>query len=206
MNRTNRAILTVIMPCLSLAIGMADDSTVSSRGPAIDPAALFAPLDYPETMAIEAVHDEASEPAELAYQKAILEVRRKRVADYRALFDRLKVSGDIDKAAAVRDRLLSYERELAEIDQGTAKPPFPSMNPKLKILSATYGMNQSWFDVTDKLTKKIGKKTKWISIVTNDDFGDPAFGEIDKLLIVRYSIGNKIKVVSAFQGRQIRIQ
>jgi hypothetical protein len=121
----------------------------------------------------------------------------KRLKAYKTALESATRAGNFDKATALKARIAEYEQETETPLTGTRN---------LHVLSAMYGVNQSWLDVTDKLAKKIGGKPEWSVVVTNDDWGDPAPGFAGgNTLVVRYSTNGKITLKAGYEGRELTL-
>jgi hypothetical protein len=165
---------------------------------ALGTAADDVPGNLPEIKTIEEKYEKAVVEIEADAAKRMKEVEESRIKGYRTAIEKMTKAGDLDKAITLRDRLKEYE-EASELTQ-------PAPAGSLKIISATYGVNQSWFDVTNKLKKKIGSKGKWSSEVKDEDFGDPAPNfSMGNTLVVRYAYQGRVHVKAEYQGRQMRI-
>lgn len=155
-------------------------------------------VKFADVKRIEADYSRAVAEIEADSSKRMGVAEDARLKEYRAILSAVTKTGDFDKASAIRDRIREYE-EAASAGK-IAKPGV------LKIISATYGVNQSWFDVTDALAKKIGTKNSWTSDVSDDDWGDPAPNyTTGNTLVVRYSFRGKVSLKAEYQGRRISL-
>jgi hypothetical protein len=103
-------------------------------------------------------------------------------------------SGAVDRADTSRSSRLPITRPASESE------------PPLQIISAFYGVNQSWFDVTEKVQASVGDSSYWSVTIDNADWGDPAPGfEIGNTLIVHYASGGVARLAREYQGRAITL-
>jgi hypothetical protein len=73
----------------------------------------------------------------------------------------------------------------------------------LKIISALYGKNDKYFDITDQLNKLISNNKLSIN-VTNNIAGDPNYG-VGKELILVYSFGTEIFRIKRLENELLEI-
>jgi hypothetical protein len=77
---------------------------------------------------------------------------------------------------------------------------------KIEVITAVYGVNISWLDVTDKARKAIGKNAKWSAIVKTDDWGEPAPGfDGKRALIIQYRVNGRTMLARNYEGEPIKI-
>jgi hypothetical protein len=105
---------------------------------------------------------------------------------------------DLDEArkmALAKDDLNEAQRILAAKNALKDADPLPS-SKQLHIVSARYGTEGKWADVTMQVRKMV-KNNKLSMAKTKghiDGFPDPAFGKM-KTLVVAYSVGNRHNLV-----------
>lgn len=116
----------------------------------------------------------------------------KRAVVYLAEYRLREAIGDLRKA-----QRLTAER--ARLD----KAERPS---GIRIISAFYGQNVSWLDVTDKVRQATQAKRNWSVEVQTEDWGEPApgFGG-PRTLLIRYSLNDEVKVKSRYQGKRMTL-
>ena len=119
-----------------------------------------------------------------------------RLKAYREALTAATKAGDFDKAMGLKARIEELEQE------PTAEPIRKKRLPNgIKIISASYGVNQSWIDVTDKVEDALLTKSPVVSDAT---FGDPAPEyQPGNTLIVRYEIKGKTKLTAIFSGKPL---
>ena len=131
----------------------------------------------------------------------------------------IRVLRDIlDEMKKLRDHWCAEEVDDAE-EMWTEIPPFlamavPAMEkalgdaysiPPLEIISAKYGANGTYIDVTEKLKANGFKTFDSIEIkISNAIFGDPIFGYI-KELIVQYKLGGEEGTIRAKENETLVI-
>lgn len=120
-----------------------------------------------------------------------------RLKGYKDKLAEITKTGDFDKAQQVKARITQLEND-PELASSKHNKKLPG---GVKIISATYGVNQSWFDVTDKLENALLNKT---SIVTDAVFGDPAPEyQPGNTLVVRYEKKGEIKIIGIYSGKPL---
>jgi hypothetical protein len=77
---------------------------------------------------------------------------------------------------------------------------------KIRIISAFYGQNVSWLDVTDRVRQATKGKRNWTVQVRTEDWGEPApgFGG-PRTLLIRYSVNGEVNFKSQYQGNRITL-
>ncbi|AQT66875.1 hypothetical protein STSP2_00013 [Anaerohalosphaera lusitana] len=87
--------------------------------------------------------------------------------------------------------------------KGLPTPPKPVEPEKLEIVSAKYGAEDKWLDVTDELRSRVDSNRLSI-YVSNNIAGDPFFGH-PKHLVVTYILDGVEKEVRVREGKQLQI-
>jgi hypothetical protein len=150
--------------------------------------------------------------AEANYAAAVAKADNARFfAVQKANGDRLKVlksalsdatkSGDFDAATAFKEKVKTAELDGTELPDpaglGTGKPLF---------LSALYGVNQSWLDVTDKLNQMVQGKKPVRFIVSDTLLGDPEPEFTGgNSLVTRYMLNGKIMTKAVYVGVEFEV-
>lgn len=119
-----------------------------------------------------------------------------RLKAYREALTAATKAGDFDKAMQIKARIEELEQE------PEAAPTHKKRLPGgIRILSASYGVNQSWADVTDKVELALLTKSP---VVSDALFGDPAPEyQPGNTLVIRYESKGKLKLVAIFSGKPL---
>lgn len=121
---------------------------------------------------------------------------------------RYAFKGKVADAIVYQDRKISIPAP--DIEKAEAYEPRKEISTdpsKIHIISAFYGINQSFFDVTDKLREKTQGKDSWAAVVSNNDWGDPAPGyQIGNTLIVTYMIHGDSRLRKEYEGNRIELK
>lgn len=127
-------------------------------------------------------------------KKLAAEVRLK---GYKDKLAEITKTGDFDKAQQVKARITQLEND-PEIESSKHSKKLPG---GIRIISATYGVNQSWLDVTEKVEHALlGKGV----IVSDAVFGDPVPEyQPGNTLVVRYEKKGAVKLVAIYSGRPL---
>jgi hypothetical protein len=140
-------------------------------------------------------YDKATAKAREAYDKETDGARRKLLTDLEAAQEKAAKAKDLDEAVRLRNLVKEFE---------DSKPPPPGL--KLQIIAAFYGQNVSWLDLTNKLRQATQGRTKWSAIVNSKDLGEPAPGfDGPRTLMVRYSVGGRVRFKAVYEGKQITL-
>jgi hypothetical protein len=140
-------------------------------------------------------YDKAVAKAREAYDKETDGARRKLLSELEAAQDKAAKAKDLDEAVRLRNLVKDFE---------DSKPPPPGL--KLQIIAAFYGQNVSWLDLTNKLRQATQGRTKWSAIVNSKDLGEPAPGfDGPRTLMVRYSVGGRVRFKAVYEGKQITL-
>lgn len=175
----------IISLVLHAAVAIGQETTPTT--PAVEPAVLQTAEDK--------YASEVSK-AEAALAKVKRDAAAIRLKAYKDRLTEITKSGDFNKALSFKARIDQLE---AEPEESSAKSG--RTNPK--ILSATYGVNQSWFDVTGKVQDLILQKKENI-VVGDAVFGDPAPDYAPgNTLIVTYEKKGKRSVTAVYTGQRL---
>lgn len=165
-------------------------------------AAAAEPPPIPDIKAVQAAEAEFEKQAaaiEADAAKRLADANKARLAVYKAALDRATKAGKLQEAVAIDARLKVCESET------------PALTPRkgsksLSIISAAYGVNQSWFDVTEKLKKEANGKPRWSAVVSDVPFGDPAPNyDPGNTLLVRYSINGMTRMKAFYAGTKAEL-
>jgi hypothetical protein len=86
-----------------------------------------------------------------------------------------------------------------------ARPPQVQKGP-IKVISAVYGQNVSWRDVTAKAQLAVKGRDKWSAVVRTQDWEEPAPGwNGTRTLIVYYEASGRRVLKTAYQGNEISL-
>jgi hypothetical protein len=140
-------------------------------------------------------YDKAVAKAREAYDKETDGARKKLLTDLEAAQEKATKAKELDEAVRIRNLVKDFE---------DSKPPPPT--GKLQIIAAFYGQNVSWLDLTNKLRQATQGRTKWSAIVNSKDLGEPAPGFAGpRTLMVRYSVGGRVRFKAVYEGKQITL-
>jgi hypothetical protein len=140
-------------------------------------------------------YDKAVAKAREAYDKETDAARKKLLSELEAAQEKAAKAKDLDEAVRLRNLVKEFE---------DSKPPPPGL--KLQIIAAFYGQNVSWLDLTNKLRQATQGRTKWSAIVNSKDLGEPAPGfDGPRTLMVRYSVGGRVRFKAVYEGKQITL-
>ncbi len=144
----------------------------------------------PEAKKAKSKYDEAVSAAKSEYEAKLAAARKALAAELETAQKLASQAGELDEAVRIRDTA----KEIADPNSGT----------QLQIVSAFYGQNISWFDVTERLRQAVKDKSKWSAVVDTKDWGEPAPDfKGPRTLMVRYSVGGKMKFKAVYQGSKI---
>ena len=140
----------------------------------------------------------AKAEAEVAKQKKLAaEIRLKA---YKEKLSEITKTGDFDKAIKIKARIVELEKAP---DGSISSKDSSKTKPGVRIISALYGVNQSWIDVTTKVERLISSPSP---IVSDLVFGDPAPDyQPGNTLIVRYEKQGIVKVSAIYTGGTITL-
>jgi hypothetical protein len=137
--------------------------------------------------------DTANFDATKALDKESQDARKKLLAVLEDAQARTFKADQLDEAALIRNLRKAMENENA-------------LKAKIEIITAVYGANVSWLDVTDKVRKVIGKSAKWSAVVRTEDWGEPAPGfDGRRALIIQYRANGRIMLARSYEGDQIKV-
>ncbi|MFO1040986.1 MAG: hypothetical protein U0941_04325 [Planctomycetaceae bacterium] len=177
----------IISLVVNAAIAIAQETPPTA--PAVEPAVL---------QAAEEKYASEVGKAEAALAKVKREAATLRLKAYKDRLAEITKSGDFNKALTFK----------ARIDQLEAEPevsPTKTIRTNPKILSATYGVNQSWLDVTEKVQDLILQKKDAV-IVGDTVFGDPAPEYAPgNTLIVTYERKGKRFIAAVYSGQKLTL-
>lgn len=141
-------------------------------------------------------YDRSIKEAEEAFAAETAAARRKLLTELETAQEKAAKANDLDDAVLIRDLRRAYE-------EGTDPAP---EDGTLRIVSAFYGQNVSWLDVTEKVRRAAKDKAKWSATVNTNDWGEPAPGFAGpRTLIVRYAEGDEVRFKAVYQGQKISI-
>jgi hypothetical protein len=169
------------------------------------------------------------------YGKAIEQAQESYESDASAalktLLERLQAAqetaakeNDLDEAVLIRDVRKDYEESGKAVPkprkesmeggrtspQPRKEPVTPSRQPSraggTQVISAFYGQNVSWIDVTDKLRSWANGTATWSGVVNSRDLGDPAPGWTgQRTLIVQYMVNGRVLFKAAYEGKELSL-
>ena len=141
-------------------------------------------------------YEKAVKQARETFEKDAEAARKKLLTDLAAAQEKAAKANSLDEAVLIRDIRKGYE-------DGRAAPP---KDGRLQIVSAFYGQNVSWLDVTEKVRQATKGKAKWSATVSTRDWGEPApefHGQ--RTLIIHYTVGGKLQFKAVYEGREITL-
>jgi hypothetical protein len=140
-------------------------------------------------------YEKALAKAREAYDKEADGARKKLLTDLEAAQEKATKAKDLDEAVRIHNVHKSFE---------DSKPLPPT--GKLQIIAAFYGQNVSWLDLTNKLREATQGRTRWSAIVNSKDLGEPAPGFAGpRTLMVRYSVGGRVRFKAVYEGKEITL-
>lgn len=129
-----------------------------------------------------------------ASERSAEAARQKLLTDLEIAQERAARANLLDQALAIRALRHDYE----------SKVRFAPRAEPLQIVSAFYGQNISWLDVTERVRRAVRGKTQWTTTVTTEALGDPAPGfNGPRTLIVHYQCGKKLLFKAAYEGNEL---
>lgn len=165
-------------------------------------------VKHPDVTQAMQEYEQAVAEARAAYDKQTETAREKLLKqldqNHAALLQRLDdallsaaKNNQLDEALAIR----ALREQLA-----AARPELPRPGEQLRIISAFYGGNISWLDVTGKIREATRNKAAWTAVVNTSDLGDPAPGwGGPRTLIIQYATGDKVSFKTAYQDTTISL-
>ena len=141
-------------------------------------------------------YDKALTQARDTFDKDVEAARKKLLTYLGAAQEKAAKANELDEAVLIRDISKGYE-------EGTQPAP---KDGKLQVVSAFYGQNVSWLDVTEKVRQSTNGKAKWSATVSTKDWGEPAPGwSGTRTLMIRYSVGGKVLFKAVYEGNEIAL-
>lgn len=139
-------------------------------------------------------YDRALKKAQDAFDANAEAARNKLLTELMAAQEKAAKANQLDEAVLIRDLRNGYE---------AGDHPSPR-DGRIVVVSAFYGQNVSWLDVTGKVRLATKGKPKWSAVVRTTDWGEPAPGFAGpRTLIVRYITGGKVLFKSVYEGQEI---
>jgi hypothetical protein len=160
---------------------------------ASDQLDLIKKLQDPNAKRAVVAFDASSLEAKKTSDKEVLAARKKLTSALEEAQARNFKADQLDEAALLRDLRKLIESENA-------------VKPKIEVITALYGANVSWLDVTDKARKAVGNKAKWSAVVRTDDWGEPAPGfDGKRALLIQYRVHGRVLLAKSYEGDQLKI-
>ena len=141
-------------------------------------------------------YDKAITQARDTFDKEAEAVRKKLLADLDTAQEKAAKANELDDAVLIRDIRKGREDGVQPAPKGG----------KLQVVSAFYGQNVSWLDVTEKVRQAIKGKDKWSATVITKDWGEPAPGwSGTRTLVIRYVVSDKVLFKAVYEGKEITL-
>jgi hypothetical protein len=157
-----------------------------------------------EVALIKKLKDSDAKSSISACEMAILSAQEE--ADKQVSDARKKLLADLETAQSSATKAKQLDEAI--LIRNISKAIENGNDPKaaIEIITAVYGANTSWLDVTDKVRKAVGNKANWSATVRTKDFGEPAPGFAGpRALIVRFRVNGKIRLTSNYEDKEIDI-
>lgn len=164
-----------------------------------DPAAKLKSVEAKVALSLYKI---AHDRARALYTKEEEPARKKLLLSLEVAREKAAKANQAEDAQLIREIRKNYETMTEPVPIDTT----PQAPQTIRIISAFYGQNVSWIDVTDKVQALAAGKPAWTATVDTDDLGDPIPGWTGtRSLIVRYAIGPKVAFKVAYQNKVITL-
>ena len=147
----------------------------------------------------DGTYQSAARRAEGLYLLAVQKANTDRLKLFRQVLADVTKAGDFDAATAIKSQITQAETDhVIDPDDVPRNRPF--------FLTALYGCNQSWTDITDQMNR-MSRETKVIRLIVSDAvFKDPAPNYDGKNSFVgRYLLNGKIHIQSVYTDVELVI-
>lgn len=153
-------------------------------------------LKSPDVVAAFRSYDEASKKAHFALQLSLSDAQKQLLSKLEAAQNRATQSDNLDEAVMIRDCRNAITKSSAKAEE----------QRHFKVISAAYGANVSWIDVTSIVQKLPLEKGQLKLRATNELLGDfhPGYGGPASLL-VRYELNGKVHLRACYRGEELTI-
>jgi hypothetical protein len=149
---------------------------------------------------INKLQDPEAKKAITDYAEALLKAKEnedthKLDANKKLLADLAEVQSNVSKANQLDEALLIRDIRKA-IENGN--------DPRagIEIITALYGQNISWLNVTDRVRKAVGNKDVWSTTVRTRDWGEPAPGFTGpRTMLIRCRVNGKITLQLNYENK-----
>ncbi len=176
-----------------ICVGVILAFVLMSRAQNDDPVKRIQSADAKKALA---EFDKVLQQARETLDKSTEVARKKLVADLAVAQEKAAKANELDEAVLLRDIRKRYEEGIL---------PDPK-DRNLQVVSAFYGQNISWLDVTEKARRATKGKAKWSTIVNTKDWGEPAPGFAGpRTLMIRYTIGDRVLFKAVYQGQEMSL-
>lgn len=157
------------------------------------------PIKKPQTAEMNKAiqdYDRALAQARSTFDKSAEQARKKLLVALGAAQEKAAKANELDEAVRIRDIRKEYEDGVR----------FASKGGKLQIISAFYGQNISWLDVTEKIQQATRGRNHWSTTVNTESLGEPAPGfSGPRTLLIHYLAGRKLLIKAVYEGGELTL-